>query len=343
MDKKLRVMIIGAGQIARTTHLPALKNMEEAEVSGISDVNGKAAETLAEEFGIPVWGTDAAAMEKELRPDAVMVCVSNRFHYSLVMEALRGGAHVFCEKPPALTPGEAEEMEKTARECGRILTYGFHFRHDERTALLKKAIEDGRLGKLYHAEAVWNRRRGIPGWGVFTNRGMQGGGALIDLGGHILDLAAYLLDYPEPVSVSASMSDRIGKQGGTGLMGAWSGETFTVEDGLFGTICFEGGISLTISTTFALHQKAQNERKVLVFGDRAGASLFDGELYTADEDGLRDESLGETGENTPDTAHARCDENFVRACLGREEILVKDWQGTYVQRLIAMLYEAAGR
>ena len=52
-------------------------------------------------------------------------------------------------------------------------------------------------------------RRGIPGWGCFNNREIQGGGPLIDLGAHVLDLALYLLDYPEVDYVCADMFDLI--------------------------------------------------------------------------------------------------------------------------------------
>ena len=105
-------------------------------------------------------------------------------------------------------------------------------------AFLKRKIEAGEMGTLYAGDVTWLRRRGIPGWGNFTNQEMQGGGPLIDIGAHMLDLAACLLDYPEVSYVCASSSDLIGKQGGTGFMGSWDGARFGVEDGLFGFIQF---------------------------------------------------------------------------------------------------------
>ena len=65
---------------------------------------------------------------------------------------------------------------------------------------------------FYNTNVQWHRRRGIPGWGNFTNKAMQGGGPLIDIGAHMLDCALYLLGYPQISYVCASSSDRIGKK-----------------------------------------------------------------------------------------------------------------------------------
>lgn len=336
--KTLRMAVIGSGQIARVTHLPNYQSMDQVEVVGISDTNLEAAKSVAEQFGIPAYYGDHKQMLEELKPDAVTICVPNRFHCPITLDALNAGCHVMCEKPPAITPEEAEQMEKMAEEKGLLLTYGFHFRHSEQVALLKKKIEQGDMGTIYHTKVQWNRRRGIPGWGNFTNKAMQGGGPLIDIGAHMLDVALYLLDYPEIAEVSATSSDRIGKKGGTGLMGSWDGERFSVEDGLFGFIRFKDGTSLQLETTFALNQKEDNLRNVQLYGDKLGASVFPLEMY-GDADGQL------TNMEYPFLQmrdwHLDCDRNFVEACLGEKELLVTAKQGTYVQRVIDALYCSA--
>ena len=226
--KDIRIALIGAGQIARTTHIPCLRQAGGAEIAAVCDVNPEAAKALAEDFGVPAWYGSHAEMLQAERPDAVVVCVPNRFHCSTTLDALEAGCHVLCEKPPAMTPEEAERMETLAREKGLLLTYGFHFRHMPQVRILKEMMAAGELGAVYHTEVRWTRRRGIPGWGSFTNKAMQGGGPLIDIGAHLLDTALYLLDYPEISYVTAVSSDRIGKQGGTGRMGSLYVERFKV-------------------------------------------------------------------------------------------------------------------
>ena len=57
-------------------------------------------------------------------------------------------------------------MRDTARRCGKeILTFGFHFRHAETIAFLKK-VEAGEMGTLYAGDVTWLRRQGIPAGAV---------------------------------------------------------------------------------------------------------------------------------------------------------------------------------
>ena len=100
-------------------------------------------------------------------------------------------------------------MEALAVERNLHLSYGFHFRHSDQVTVLKQMIDENEIGEIYHAEIKWNRRRGIPGWGNFTNKDMQGGGPLIDIGAHMLDSALYLMEYPEiSLKTTPNLEDR---------------------------------------------------------------------------------------------------------------------------------------
>ena len=218
------------------------------------------------------------------------------------------------------------------------MSYGFHFRHSEHVRFLKEKADRGEFGTIYNSQVQWHRRRGIPGWGNFTNKGMQGGGPLIDIGAHMLDLTLYLLGYPEISYVCASSSDRIGKRGGCGLMGNWDPERFTVEDGLFGYIQFADGTSLSLETSFAINRKEKDLRNVRLFGDKLGASVFPLELYGEENGQLTDQTFPWLEMKD---WHLNSEQNFVRACLGKEELLVTAEQGTYVQKVIGALYQSA--
>lgn len=338
MSNRLKVGIIGSGQVARATHLPIYKKMPEVEVVAVCDTKLEAAKKLASDFGIKHAYADYHQMLEQLHPDAVNICVPNKFHSSIAIDALQAGCHVFCEKPPALTKEEAQSMAMCAYQNGKILTYDFHLRHTQNVKLVKKKIDAGILGNLYHAQAYWIRRLGIPGWGNFINKDMQGGGALIDIGAHVLDICLYLLGYPKISYVAASASNRIGISEHSGLMGSWSPEKFTVEDGLFGFIKFTNGVSLEIAATFALHTKERDSRNVLIFGDKAGASIFPVELYSGSGQNLTNEVFPFLDDKD---SHIDAIHNFVMACMGKEKILVTAEQGVYVQNVISSLYASA--
>lgn len=194
------------------------------------------------------------------------------------------------------------------------------------------------MGTIYHAQVQWLRRRGIPGWGSFTNKEIQGGGPLIDIGAHMLDTALYLMDYPEISYVCATCSDRIGKTEYTGLMGDWNPEKYTVEDGLFGFIRFEDGSSLELKTSFAINQKERDVRSIRLYGSKEGADVFPLQIYGAEDGQLYDQTLPFMEMKD---WHEVLDRNFVLACMGKEEILVTAHQGTYIQKVICALYRSA--
>ena len=336
--KKLRMAIIGSGQIAQVTHIPNYQSMDEVEIAGICDTRLEAARSAADKFHIANYYDSHKKMLEELKPDAVTICVPNKFHSSITLDALESGCHVFCEKPPAITTEEAEAMEKKAEEKGLLLSYGFHFRASEHVAFLKKAIDDGKMGEIYHAEVKWHRRRGIPGWGCFTNKAIQGGGPLIDIGAHMLDSAFYLMDYPEISYVCATYSDRIGKTSKAGLMGSWDPDKFTVEDSLFGFIRFKNGTSLELQTSFAINQKERDTRSIRIFGSCQGASVFPLEIWGEENGQLYDREYPFMEMRD---WHMDLDRNFVQACLGEADLLVTAEQGSYIQKVIGMLYQSA--
>src|SRR5690625_161541 len=173
----LKVGIIGAGGIAQSVHIPNyLKSGFDVEIVGIADISLDRANEVAKEFDIPHVYASYEDMLAEVSLDAVSVCVPNKFHADASIAALKAGCHVLCEKPPAMNAEEAAHMRQVADEAGKILTYGFHFRYQPEVETAKAFVDAGEMGDIYSARVQAIRRRGIPGWGVFTNKDLQGGG-----------------------------------------------------------------------------------------------------------------------------------------------------------------------
>ena len=215
----LRVAIIGAGQVADKVHASYYCTRNDLELVAVCDSRLSQAQALAEKYGnASVWD-DPQAMLLAVKPDVVSVCSPNRFHYEHTLMALEAGCHVMCEKPPAMTPGQAREMCDTARKLGKVLAYDFHHRFALDTQQLREQVTNGVLGEIYVTTARALRRCGVPGWGVFTNKELQGGGPLIDIGIHMLDAAMYVLGFPAVKSVNAHSFQKIGTQKSCGQFG----------------------------------------------------------------------------------------------------------------------------
>ncbi|KGP90268.1 oxidoreductase [Pontibacillus chungwhensis BH030062] len=339
MNRKLRVGIIGAGGIARSAHIPNYQNYSDGvEVVAVANHNKDKAEDCAHEFSIHHAYEDYRDMLREMELDAVSICTPNAFHAEQAIDSMQSGCHVLCEKPPAISASDAERMEEVANQTGKHLMYGFHFRFRSEVEAVKRFADEGEMGEIYAAEAKWNRRRGIPGWGVFTNKELQGGGTLIDNGIHMLDAALYLMGYPEPKTVLGVTYDKIGKRPGVGLLGEWDHENFSVEDMARGMITFQNGASLLFESSFAANIAEKDARVLKVMGDEGGADVFPLNMYQEKHGTLLDFKPAYLKESN---AHQKQVHHFLDCILKGEEPISLPDQGTLVQRIVEALYESA--
>jgi len=334
----LRVAIIGAGQVADKVHASYYCTREDLELVAVCDSRLSQAQALAEKYGQAQIWDDPQLMLQTVKPDIVSVCSPNRFHYEHTLLALKAGCHVMCEKPPAMTPEQAQEMRDTARRMGNVLAYDFHHRFALDTQLLREQVTAGVLGEIYVTNARALRRCGVPGWGVFTNKALQGGGPLIDLGVHMLDAAMYVLGFPLVKRVWAHSFQRIGTRKNCGQFGEWDPSRYTVEDSLFGTIEFHNGSILRLETSFALNIPEQSIMNVNFCGDKAGATLFPAQVYT-DRNGELEILCSR--EQADDHRHFRSMEAFVNHVQGVPVTIADAEQGFVIQQLVAALYQSA--
>jgi len=277
--KKLKVGIIGTGGIAWAVHIPGYQKLEGVEVVAGCDINPEHLKNAMERFGIPRGYEDYREMLEKEDLDAVSVCTPNYVHKDPTILALKAGVHVLCEKPIGLNAKEGFEMAEAARKYKKILQVGFCWRWNGAARAIKRYIDDGAMGEIYHSEVIAMRRRGIPGWGVFGEKDKQGGGPLIDIGVHALDLTLWFLGHPKPVSVTGSAYQKFGRREGIiGLMGQWNRETFTVEDFAAGFVKFENGTSMQIISSFCANRNGDPFNSVL-YGTEGGASLSPSAIY----------------------------------------------------------------
>lgn len=283
----LRVAFIGAGGIAGT-HMRALANFDDVELVGLSDVNEEAMHDKAEQFGIPHEHlfTDYHEMLAKLEPDAVDVCTPNGLHAPNTLAALEAGAHVIVEKPMAMTAAEAREMIDTAKAHDRKLVIGFQYRMHPKTQFLKRCADDGMFGNILFGRVQALRRRGIPNWGVFGRKDLQGGGPLIDIGVHMLEQAHYVMGAPRPVSAVGQTFTYLGDKPSEEIVSRWAGwdyKTYSVEDLAVGHIRFENGAVIHVESMFAGHIP-NGVMNVQLMGEKGGCD-FEGPSVHTDQNG----------------------------------------------------------
>ncbi|MCE5259475.1 MAG: Gfo/Idh/MocA family oxidoreductase [Chloroflexi bacterium] len=275
----LQIGIIGSGSIARNAHMPGYRAQKDAEVVAVCDVVPGRAAAFAQEFGIPRAYDSYQEMLAKESLDAVSVCTPNFAHHDTAIAALNAGLHVLCEKPIAMNATEAREMVAAAHRANKTLQIGLHWRFTSEAQLLRRMIVAGELGEIYYGEATCLRRRGIPSWGVFTQKELQGGGALIDIGVHTLDHTMWLMGNPRPVSVLGATYCKFGKRNDVvNPWGKWDTAKFNVDDMGIGMVRFENGATLVLRASWAANiEKEFSETRVL--GTEGGASMQPLKIY----------------------------------------------------------------
>jgi predicted dehydrogenase len=272
--KKLRYACIGAGGIAGA-HMASLATFEDVELVALADVREEGMFKHAEKFNIPKANcfTDYKEMLAKVQPDAVSVCTPNGLHAANTIDALNAGAHVMVEKPMAMSAKEAQAMIDAAKKAKQKLVIGFQWRFSPQTSFLKESIDAGRFGNIMFTRCQALRRRGIPNWGVFGRKDLQGGGPMIDIGVHIIEVAHYTMGAPKPVAASGNCWTFLGdkKSKVQSMWPNWDHKTYTVEDMAIGQIRFENGAIMSIESSFVAHI----EKDLFTFqlmGEKAGAT-----------------------------------------------------------------------
>lgn len=293
MDK-IKVAIIGCGTIASSAHIKAYMANKNAEIKYFCDIILEKAEKAVEEFGCGKAISDYRVMLEDPEVEAVSICTPNHVHASISIDCLRAGKNVLCEKPAARTYAEALEMQKVQHETGKVLNIGVVNRFNTGVNIIKKMIENGELGDVYHVYVSFRAQRSIPGLGgAFTTKAIAGGGALIDWGVHFLDIVMYCTGDPEPKTVTGQAYCKLGKDmKNYSYTSMWAGPpkydgTYDVDDFVTGMIR-TAGPSITLNGAWAQNIGIE-EMYIDFMGDKAGIRLqygADFKLYSAQNGAL---------------------------------------------------------
>lgn len=342
----MKIGIIGAGAVGRK-HAEAA-NLLDVTVSRVADTNLARAEEVAGLCGATACNSvDAVLADRELQ--AVVIAVPNRWHEALATAAMTAGLDVLLEKPMALSASQCAAINEVARQTGRLVQIGFVHRY---TAVGRAAREvaQARLGRIYHAKAQLNLRRGVPGLGQwFTTKASSGGGSLIDVGVHLVDLSMHILGFPEVADVCGQVYANFGRRmRGYVYENMWAGPpnwdgVCDVEDSAHAFIRFKSGVTLELDVSWAgnFPQGSMPLSLMGFFGDEGGMTfeLFGDALHLAYEQdgGLVDERLP-----APDADPFRDQlADFLRSVETREVYGATGGEGQIVQSIVDGVYHSS--
>jgi predicted dehydrogenase len=183
-NHKLRIGIVGAGNIVRTRHLPALKRNPDVELVAVSNSTYESSEKFCKAelpHATPMrnWADLLAVPDL----DVIWIGTPPYMHSAVTVSALEAGKHVFCQARMSMDLAEAEEMHSASKRYPELVTmlcpppYGM--RGD---LLVKKLLAENKIGRPHHvrlqsftgayldpeAPAHWRQRIEISGLHVLT-------------------------------------------------------------------------------------------------------------------------------------------------------------------------------
>jgi predicted dehydrogenase len=126
MMKTHVLAVIGCGRIAKNAHFPALTKIEGVRIKYACDLIEEKATAMKETYPDKIENviTDYQIALADAEVDTVYVLTPNYAHYTVTMDALRAGKHVFCEKPITVNYALSCEMAEEANKRGLMLNIG---------------------------------------------------------------------------------------------------------------------------------------------------------------------------------------------------------------------------
>ena len=284
-------------------------------------------------------------MFDEIKPDAVDCCTPNGMHCPVAVASAQHGCHVIVEKPMAMNPAECEKMIAASKKAGKLLAVGFQHRYNTKTDFLVGARDDGDFGNLMYVKCQALRRRGIPNWGVFGQKELQGGGPLIDIGVHVVEMAHYFMGSPKPVAATGNCWTYLGNKpcNVMCLWPNWDNKTYTVEDLAIGHIRFDNGAIMEIESSFAAHIE-KDIWSFTAMGTKGGCSWNPLQIFT-DKNGamvtIRPDYVSPNWDVDWTYLFRRKLQNFVDGILKGTPLRAPGEAGLAVQKILDGIYRSA--
>jgi len=251
----LRIGVLGAGNFATSTLLPAIKKVRDATLVGICSATGVHSQGAADKFGFSYCTTDETAIVNDRNISTIVIATRHHLHARQTMAALQAGKHVFCEKPLCLKEEELSDIVRCFAAAPRQqIIVGFNRRFAAMGVRLKSFVAkiDEPLAMNYRVNAGHIPRD------HWVNDPEQGGGRILGEVCHFVDFLIFLSG-SVPVEVHATTLPNPGPY---------------ADDNAIISLRFSNGSQATINY-LANGDRCFSKERLEVFGGGAVAVLDD--------------------------------------------------------------------
>lgn len=331
---KLRFALVGCGRIVRK-HYEALMALDKAQLVAVCDTAFERAKAVGEKLGLPYYRDHDEMLSKE-KVDVVNILTPSGLHAKHCIDIVKKyKKHIVCEKPMALTLGDADEMIRVCKQNGVELFIVKQNRYNLPIVKLREALEEGRFGKLVlgTVRVRWSRDQKYYDQDSWRGTWALDGGVFANQASHHIDLLEWMMG--RPAEVSAMTATRL--------------VDIEVEDTGIANIKFENGALGIVEATTATRPK-DVEGSVSILGEKGivevgGFAMNEIKVWQFADPRPSDlEVMKQYRENPPNVygfGHIRYLEHVVHCIMHDRQPPVDGIEGRKSLELIIAMYESA--
>ncbi|OUP78195.1 oxidoreductase [Erysipelatoclostridium sp. An173] len=187
---KLNWGILGTGWIAH--EMGEALNRVHGEIYAVCDTTLEKAQKYAQEFNVTKAYGSADEMIKDENIDIVYIATPHNLHYQFLIQSLKAGKHVFCEKAITVNSNQLEEAVAIAKEKNLVICDGVTLFHMPLFKKLKEIVDSGAIGKVKMVQVNFGSCKEYDINNRFFSKELAGG-ALLDIGVYATSFARYFM------------------------------------------------------------------------------------------------------------------------------------------------------
>jgi predicted dehydrogenase len=250
--EKVKFAVVGCGSIGKR-HIAVIDAEPNAELVAICDIDEMKCIELSNLYGNLKYFTNYEAMLNEVNTDIISIATPHGLHAIMTIQATNSKRNVLVEKPMALTAKDCVEMIDSANKNNVKLFVVKQNRYNTPIAITKKAIESGRLGKIFMTQCnvMWNRHQEYYNESDWRGKKDLEGGALHTQVSHFIDLLIWWFgDIIEAKTILDTMNHQI-----------------EIEDCGISSIRFKSGVLGSLLWTTCVYNK-NFEGSITIIGEK---------------------------------------------------------------------------
>ena len=147
------IAVLGTGRIVETAYVPAINEVEDAELVAVLSRDQARGDSFAQQHGIANAYADLDTLLRDPQVDAVIVATPDALHEPQVIASAQAGKHVLCEKPMATTSQGCQRMAEAVRASGVTFAMGYDNRFNAGLQRIKQMIDAGEIGPVRYVHA----------------------------------------------------------------------------------------------------------------------------------------------------------------------------------------------